>query len=135
MSEEQTHTGRPAGPEKEKWRDFQLAEQQKTPERMENAAKAIGGIISITLTLLLSLLSDKDKAFQLEHFSLVVILWLGAVVLAFFVIFPFPYRYSTLSINSFRKAHHRAGRVKYVLLVISAMAYLVGMGFLVAAVL
>ena len=23
MSEEQTHTGRPAGPKKEKWRDFQ----------------------------------------------------------------------------------------------------------------
>ena len=51
----------PAGKEKEKWHEFILQEKQETPSRIENSAKAIGGIIAITLTLLRSSPSFFEK--------------------------------------------------------------------------
>ncbi len=127
MATQEIKTSRPAGKDKEKWADFIVEEKQKTPARIENAAKAIGGIISITLTLLISLLQNRSEAVKLPNYKTVILLWLVSAILAFFVIFPFPYRYNSLSINSFIKSHNRTVIVKYSLLVISVLLYLAGM--------
>ncbi len=120
-----------AGADKELWWEFMIKDRQNTPARIENAAKAIGGIISITFTLLVSLLPGKEYVSKLNHFAYVVFLWLASVFLAFLVIFPFPYRYSQMSVKSFQKSHRRSVWIKYILLIISVLLYLTGM-FLLA---
>jgi len=120
-----------ASKEKQKWQEFIWEEKQKTPARLENAAQSIGAIISITLTLIISLLHDVKEVISLAHYKTVIILWLIASVLAFFIIFPFPYRYSKLSINSFIQSHNRTITIKYISLIVSTILYLSGMILLV----
>ncbi len=127
----ETHKAKKAGKDKELWYEFLIEEHQQTPNRIENTAKAIAGIISITLTLLISLLQEETDVLALENYKTVIVLWLISAILSFFVIFPFPYRYSQLSINSFIKSHRRTILIKYTLLIISTILYLTGMLLLV----
>ena len=55
MEEKQTLQSQPTGPDTEKWHEFLIKEQQETPKRLEEAAKTLTGIISITLALFLSI--------------------------------------------------------------------------------
>ncbi len=135
MESNEIHNTHRAGKDKELWYDFIIREKQATPQRIENAAKAVGGIISITLTLLLALFDNKQDLMSIDSYETVIVLWLIAAIVAFLVIFPFPYRYSSLSINSFIKSHRRTVIVKYVLLVVSVIAYLVGLVLLAGDVL
>jgi len=135
MDQKEYHVAKTAGKEKEKWYEHIIKEEQETPKRLENAAKAISGIISITLTLLLSAFEKESDILTFAHYTSIVILWLLSVIIAFFVIFPFPYRYSKISINSYIKMLKKVVLIKYSLLLISTLLYLTGMILLIVDVL
>lgn len=114
----------PSGIDKELWYRFQVQEQQEIPKRFERAAKFLVTIISISLTLFLSL-TGKDAFTGGVSIVLVVLLgcWFLSLSGAFFVLFPFRYKYSQHRVQSYIDAHQKIIKVKRFVLIISLLFY------------
>ena len=123
MSENQPIRAKKASPTTQKWHDFQLETQQKTPERLEEAAKFLTGTISLTLTIFLigddNLLQNADKIVV----GFITISWLLSLLAAVWVIFPRYYRYRSDSAQSIQQTHQKVVNFKYILLVVSAALF------------
>ena len=121
--------GKSATPETKAWRTFMLEQEQKTPERLEDVAKALSGMVSVTLAIFLSIGKPAfDKPDNAIAISLII--WLASLLLAFLVVFPFPYRYSKQSAKTFINAHKKTKRTKYILLIASTLLYLTALSIL-----
>jgi len=131
MSDNKPISSTPAGPEMEKWYEHQQQEQKDTPKRLEEAAKVLVGIISITLAIFLS--DGKNIYVQQAacQVKTALALWLLSLITAFIVVFPLPYRYTRGSIAAFQQSHQRAITLKYTLLIISALLFIATMALLV----
>ena len=135
MSQPTPHPSKKASPEAQKWHEHQLEVQQKTPERLEEAAKFLSGMISISLSIFL--IGD-EKLFQGAASSVVVfasIAWLLSLLAALLVIFPRQYDYHQQSAESIKAMHTKVVRWKYLLLVLSAALFFMAMVVLVAVLL
>lgn len=123
MSENQPIQAKKASPTTQKWHNFQLETQQKTPERLEEAAKFLTGTISLTLTIFLigddKLLQNADKSVV----GFIAISWLLSLLAAVLVIFPRYYRYRSDSAQSIQQTHTQVVNFKYILLVVSAALF------------
>jgi hypothetical protein len=114
------------------WIKHQREVQQKTPERIEDAAKFLSGMISISLTIFLKLNPDGFKAVAGSGvLNLAVILWIASLVVTFLVLFPAPYNYNDSSSASIRRMHKRVVRYKYWMLGLGDFFFLAALGVLV----
>lgn len=114
------------------WIKHQREVQQKTPERIEDAAKFLSGMISISLTIFLKLDPDGFKAAAGDWvLNTAVMLWIVSLLFTFLVLFPAPYRYHDSSAASIRKMHKQVVRYKYGLLAVGAGLFLGALGVLV----
>ncbi len=131
MSDNKPIQSQPADPELKKWHEFLQQEQKDTPKRLEEAAKVLVGIISITLAIFLS--DSKNIYGQAVSYNLQIALalWLLSLIAAFVVVFPLPHRYTRGNIASFQKSHQRAITLKYTLLIISSLLFIITMALLV----
>lgn len=121
----------PTDPELQKWYEHQQQEQKETPKRLEEAAKVLVGIISITLAIFLSDAKNIYGATVSCTVQTALALWLLSLIAAFIVVFPLPYRYTRGSIAAFQKSHQRAINLKYTLLITSALLFISTMSLLV----
>jgi hypothetical protein len=114
------------------WIKHQREVQQKTPERIEDAAKFLSGMISISLTIFLKL---DDTAFEHMNDSAplnaAVILWVFSLICTFLVLFPAPYSYHDSSAASIRAMHKKVVRYKYGMLGVGAGLFVVALSILV----
>ena len=122
--------GKSATPETKAWRTFILEQEQKTPERLEDVAKALSGMVSVTLAIFLSIGKQEFANSTDNIIATALIIWLVSLLLSFLVVFPFPYRYSKQSAKTFIAAHKKTKRTKCILLVISTLFYLTALGIL-----
>ncbi|WP_282782625.1 hypothetical protein [Phaeodactylibacter xiamenensis] len=114
------------------WIKHQREVQQKTPERIEDAAKFLSGMISISLTIFLKLNPDGFKEMAGSGLlNTAVLLWIASLVFTFLVLFPAPYRYHDSSAASIRKMHKNVVRYKYGMLAAGAVLFLAALGVLV----
>lgn len=129
--EDDIQIGQAANVEIEQWKDFVVKQQQATPEHLESTAKSVSTIISATLVIFLAFAEKgiKTKAEQIVVFSLV--LWIISLIISFLVQFPFPYRYSSLSTNTYIQKHKKLVKLKFVLLISSVLFYIGGLVILV----
>lgn len=116
---------RKADTEAKAWHEFQTQTIQKTPERLEGAAKFLSGMISISLTVYLKLSPglvriDEDKYLNLA----IIISWLLSLTISFFVLFPFRYRYTQKSSKSIQETHARTIKIKLRFLLASVLLFL-----------
>jgi ABC-type molybdate transport system permease subunit len=121
----------PVSAEDASWLEHQRKERQETVKRLEEAAKYLSGLASVCLTILLG--PNKDVFSQFNHSPLLrtgVLCWLGAVLLTLTVVFPFPYRYVQNSASDIRRATRKVARIKYALLILGALLFLVGISML-----
>ena len=111
------------------WLDHIIKFKQETPKRLEEAAKFFTGIVSFTLTLLLSV---NQKIFDFSNHKVLtlcaVFLWIISIGTSFFVVFPFDYRYSSLSSDSIVEAYEKMVKRKKSLLIFSLATYLISIG-------
>lgn len=115
------------------WIKHQREVEQKTPERIEDAAKFLSGMISISLTIFLKLNPDGFKEMAGSGLlNAAVILWIFSLVCTFLVLFPAPYRYNDSSSASIKKMHKRVVKYKYWMLGLGAGFFIVALGVLVA---
>jgi hypothetical protein len=130
MSENETIQSQPVGPEKEEWYKHMQTTIKETPKRLEEAAKALTGVISITLALFLAIAKDSFEKNPETLVQVAVVLWLVSLLAAFVVIFPKPYGVRKGSTEDYVKAHKRIIRFKYGFLVAAVILFLAALGML-----
>ena len=120
-----------AGPPSEaeqSWVKHVQAEIQKEPQRLEETAKFLVGIISISLTIFLSKRPEGLAAWTGAWFVASAVIWMLSALLSFFVLYPWRYRFNEASPDDIRRAYGRITRAKRVLLVLSLGAYFLALG-------
>lgn len=110
------------------WLKHAQDEQQKAPERIEEAAKYLAGIVSICLTIFM----DKDPRSLISGLDIylhaVSVLWMIAVVLSFFVLFPTRYPFTKDSPASIKAAFQQVAKTKRNYLKVAMGCFLFGLG-------
>ncbi len=136
MTEEKKEvTARKATPEEKSWLEFLQKAEQETPNRLEDAAKFLATMISISLSLFLVLGKP-----LLEQPQLPALLWSGLALLllallsAFDVLFPRRYRFARQSAKNIREMHEKVVTTKYRLLLASVVLYLLAFIVLIVSV-
>lgn len=113
------------------WLAHARQDQQKAPERLEETAKYLSGIVSIALTIFISNRPEDWVTGPTGYFVAAALLWMFSVVLSAFVLFPWRYSFVADSPDSIRAAYKRVVQTKRWLLVVSMVAFLVGLGIAV----
>ena len=117
---------RKATPEERAWHEYLLRAQQETPKRLEDAAKFLATIAGLSLTLFVAAGGQSGllQGLQSTPVKAAVVLWLLSLLCAFFVLFPWHYRYASPSAQAIAKMHRKIIRVKDTLLILSMALYL-----------
>ena len=124
MEEHNIIQSKPTDPDTEKWHEFLVKEQQETPKRLEDTAKTLTGIISITLALFLSVGKSSFENSPRCIIKSALVLWLISLIVAVIVTFPFVYHFPSGSTGKFQEKHTIIVRNKFILLIISVILYL-----------
>ena len=122
----------PASAEETSWIEHQRTERQGTLKRLEETAKYLSGLSSISLTIILGPTRDIFK--DLQHSGLLkagIICWLSSILLTLAVVFPFRYRYISNSISSIKNTHRKIAKVKFTFLIVGSLLYLTGISLVV----
>ena len=122
----------PATSEEKSWIEYQRSESQGTLKRLEETAKYLSGLSSISLTIILGPNHDIFKT--LQNTSLLkagMISWLLSILFTLVVVFPFRYRYIGNSFSSIRHTHQKIARLKFAFLILGAILYLTGISLVV----
>jgi membrane protein YdbS with pleckstrin-like domain len=120
-------TSEKPAPDTESWYQYMLKAKQDAPNRLEDAAKFLATMISLSLTLFLAICGGNAELVKHANFSAIkiaLVIWIGALVVSFFVLFPWRYRYIENSAQSIQTTHQRIVRVKRILLFISLVLFL-----------
>ena len=119
--------GNMPSPEIESWMKYTWEAQQKTPERIEDAAKFLATMISIALSVFPAIFG---KAEVFAKYGIVVkiipVIWIIALILAFFVLYPKKYRFSSSSADSIKEMTEKINRFKQIVFTIDIVLFLVG---------
>lgn len=123
--------GRFASPEKKAWREHLLKMRQEEPYRLEEAAKFLAGMISISLSILLDI---NENAFvgksHLGWIATGIVLWLLSLLCAFLVLFPWKYAYSEDEALSLESMHRHIVRTKRGFLIAAALLFTAALGIM-----
>ena len=121
----------PVTPTDKSWLEWQQKEKQETVKRLEDTAKFLSGISSLSLSILLGVNRE-----ALKHFSntiglkIALCCWLSSVVLTLIVVFPFRYKYASNSADAIRSMYQRIGQTKFLLLILGTLLYLAGLSMM-----
>jgi len=109
------------------WIEYQRAEQQGTLKRLEETARYLSGLTSISLTLIVGGNHELLRQFNTAVlFRIGLAGWLLSIFCSLAAVFPFRYIYLANSADSIRKSNNKAARIKLCFLVAAALFYLVG---------
>ena len=118
--------GQPAPADTKSWFEYSWKLQQGVPERLEDAAKFLAFMISLSLTIISTGLGQfKEIVFQPVFILIGLLLWLAALFFAFMVLFPRKYRFHSMSVESIKSTHARIIRKKQVSLFIAVVCYFI----------
>ncbi len=110
------------------WHDYKRKVIEETPRRLEDAAKFLTGMVSISFTIFLKMDSKGFEGVDGALLAAIIIVWLASLVMAFLVIFPIPYTYHEDSYQSIKQMHEDAVRYKSLLLKVSVLTFLFALG-------
>ncbi len=116
--------------EDEFWQTYFRDNKVKEPERLEDAAKFLSGMISISLTIFLKI---NDTAFDnLPKWVMIftISFWLISLAGSFLVFFPFQYPVHENAVRSIKDFHTNMVRRKRLLLLGSTVCFFLALGIL-----
>lgn len=119
--------GQTISPEEAAWLAHAQAEQQKSPDRVEEAAKYLAGIIAISLTIFIDKRPNNLADWTTNWLTLAAILWMLATFLSLFVLFPFPYTYQQDNPDSIKAAFQKVARRKRAVLSIAVILFVIAL--------
>lgn len=111
---------------REAWLEYAWKAQQDTPNRLEDAAKFVATMISVTLTIFLSSGMHMFNAFKDAAWFLAVevVFWLLSLIVSFFVLYPQKYKFNPDSVETIINMQKEIIRFKRSLLILSIILYL-----------
>lgn len=112
----------------ESWIEHVQADIQKQPERLEETAKYLTGIISISLTIFISNPPKGLAAWTSSWFTTATIIWMASAVLSIFVLFPWRYTLNEDSPEDIKRAYAKITKRKRRVLVLTLVAFLLALG-------
>jgi len=117
----------PTTTEDKSWIEYYRSESQGTLKRLEESAKYLSGLSSISLTIILG---PNHDIFTTQHNSMLlkagIISWLLSIIFSLIVVFPFRYQYVSNSITSIKQMHKKKARLKFVFLLLGSVLFLTG---------
>ncbi len=132
MEEPELLKSKKPAPDTQSWYEYIRKAEQETANRLEDAAKFLATMISVSLTLFLAVGKTGFEKYQdCPSIKVSVILWIGSLLFSFFVLFPCRYKYVSQSVQSIKDMSRRIVRVKYWLLLASLVLYSGALGILV----
>ena len=117
---------RKATEEEKAWHAYRRKAEQEEPKRLEDAAKFLAGMVSITFSILLGTDRTRLAAYGLGWQAMAAVCWLISLLLAFMVLYPRPFRYAKDSATSIEAMHRRVVRSKGLLLAAAVIMFLAG---------
>ncbi len=125
MDEPKKNKSKIPPPDTDSWYEYILKAQQETPNRLEDAAKFLAGMISISLSIFLAVGKTAfEKYADSAGIKAAVILWILSLVFSFLVLFPWRYKYVSVDVENIKAVHRRIVYNKYVLLIMSSTFFL-----------
>ena len=121
----------PATKEELSWIEHQRKENQEGPRRLEDTAKYLSGLASLSLTIMLGPYSEIFKTFKgSAGLKIGITCWLISILFTLAVVFPFRYHYVSNSDSSIRKMNKRIAKIKFGFLLTGVLFYIVGISFI-----
>jgi len=115
------------------WLAFIEKEKQEAPKRLEETAKFLAGIISISLTVFISKRPEGLADWTGKWLVWAALLWVLSAIASFFVLYPLQYRFTPDSPDDIRRSYGKITRHKRVLLLVSLLLFLAALGMAVVA--
>ena len=116
-------------PDTQSWYEYIWKAEQESPNRLEDAAKFMATMISVSFAIFLS---GGKKVFENCQDSLALkialVIWLASLFSAFLVLFPQHYEYISNSVADIKKMNKRITKKKRLFLMISLILYLSALG-------
>ena len=117
---------KPIHPDAKSWHEYSWKLQQEAPERIEDAAKFIATMISITLSIFFASLKNFQQSFaNLNWLIFALICWLIALFCAFFVILPTKYKFVSKSADDIKRMLRSIVNTKKNVLMFTMLLYTV----------
>lgn len=120
-------TGRAPTEEERSWVAHALKQQQEAPKHLEETAKFLAAIISLTLSLLLGLKPTEPTTWELAWLIFAAALLLLSGVLSFLVLFPWRYKVHPQSPSDIKKVWGKITATKRRLLVVASGIFLLAL--------
>ena len=131
MPENNIIKSRKPEPDTRSWYEYIWRQQQDTPERIEDAAKFMATMISVSLTIFLAIGKSTFESPEIScQIKIAIILWITSLICSFLVLFPWRYSYSSVSVKSVKKMHRKIVLVKYTLLIVCLVLFLIALSIL-----
>lgn len=131
MEQEKMIKGRKSAPDTQSWYEYIWHEKQQAVNRIEDAAKFLATMISVSLTIFLAIGKTAfEKSQDSFLIKLSVLLWILSLLVSFFVLFPWRYRYVSISVSSIKEMHQKVIRDKYILLILGLVLFLLALSIL-----
>jgi hypothetical protein len=131
MEKQEILKSRKSDPDTDSWYEYLWRAEQETPNRLEDAAKFLATMISVSLTLFLAVGKNSfEKHLDSPVIKMAVVFWILSLVSSFWVMFPYRYRYVSHSVQSIKEMNSRIVKTKYRLLVLSLSLFFIGLGIL-----
>ena len=111
------------------WLDYAQTEIQRAPERLEDTAKFLVGIISIVFSIFITKRPEGMADDALFWLKLAAACWLLAMLIGFFVLFPTRYPVNTESPEDIQFANQRITSKKRAILMGSVVSFFLGLLF------
>lgn len=114
-------------PEELSWIEHQRKENQAALSRLEETAKYLSGLSSLSLTIMLAPYNEILKEFRtVTTLKVGIVCWLISILFTLAVVFPYRYRYISNSAGSIRNVNSRIAGLKFIFLLIGTVFYLAG---------
>lgn len=123
-----TSVGEPTDADKS-WLAFIEKEKQEAPKRLEDTAKFLAGIISISLTVFITKRPEGLAEWTGKWFVWAAVFWVLSAVASFFVLYPLRYDFAPDSPDDIRRAYRKITVHKQILLFVSLLLFLWALGF------
>jgi len=125
MDELKVIKSEPSPPDTKSWYEYSWKAQQQTPNRIEDAAKFLATMISLSLSIFAALGKSMFESANVPGpIKISLIFWLAALLVSFLVLFPWRYSYSGDSIKTFKVVHKKLVWIKYGLLALALLLFL-----------
>ena len=110
------------------WLAHAQKEKQEAPKRLEDTAKFLVAIISISLTVFIRKRPEGLADWTDGWFVFATVCWVVSALLSFFVLFPWRYSFNPDSPADIQRAYHRISTTKRTLLFLSLGCFLLALG-------